>query len=78
MKKDYRFTVEGQSPFPLDMLRYDACWPAANSDVEEIRLSLLSDTHIEAPLRVALISRSKPTHLRWAAFGWQVIEGYRL
>lgn len=38
-----RFKVQGRSNFPLDMLRYDACYPASNSNpdaVSEIGLSL--------------------------------------
>ena len=28
------------APFPLDMLRYDGCWPASSEDVAKIALTL--------------------------------------
>jgi hypothetical protein len=30
------FTVTGSMSFPLDMLRYDACWPSSQDDVGEL------------------------------------------
>lgn len=71
------FVVEGNGPFPIDMLRYDACYPASVDDAEKIV------THLEfhAPYRVTLrhvISKgenplAKPTRGRWASFGWAVV-----
>ncbi len=69
------FTVEGSGEFPLDMLRYDKCWPMRCIDVDKI----------EQPLggwstrRVRLVThvrtgQSWPTIDRWRSFGWRVIE----
>jgi len=63
--------VTGSGPFPLDMLRYDSCWPARPEDV----IALLSKEQ-----RTVLIARWscsktggwKPA--RWQSFGWTLEE----
>lgn len=84
------FTVEAprKERFPLDMLRYDACYPATSIDVEQINSSLyhahtgLVADEKQGPIRVALTRTGStkraaaPTPARWASFGWQVIESY--
>ena len=70
MKKE--FMVEGQGRFPEDMLRYDCCEflsdfdkHVANDSTERRRVQLvLTSSHVQ-----------EPTKLRWASFGWYVIEG---
>lgn len=65
----------GRTSFPIDMLRYDACWPAHEEGSSAIwnpreyrgddgrtRVELLSD------------SPTPPTQARWASFGWRVIS----
>lgn len=38
MARTYHFTVEGRGSFPVDMLRYDCCWPRRESeDVPEVQ-----------------------------------------
>ena len=77
------FEVEGTVDFPLDMLRYDACWPARGEDAgtiartfdRECRLSARRD---DAPFRVRLRRSApgkecEPTVERWRSFGWDVI-----
>lgn len=66
-----RFTVTGTGRFPLDMLRYDSCWPATQTDVHN-----MSD-HGHAvmgrcPSTIALETHGEPTSDRWASFGWEV------
>lgn len=80
-----RFTVEGVNPtsFPLDMLRYDACFPFDQESVAAISRSFDASQRVEAhrerkPITVTLmmVSRSglaMPTKDRWASFGWRVI-----
>lgn len=64
--KLYRFTVSGTSPFPEDMLRYDACWPASQSDVPLPR-RFTGEMH-----HVRLLGIHQPTEGRWRSFGWTV------
>lgn len=62
------YTVSGSGMFPIDMLRYDAAWPATSADVPLICSG-------NRGLRVVRIrSAQKPTVGRWASFGWTVIE----
>ena len=69
-----KFVVEGRGHFPIDMLRYDACWPRTQEDV-----TALNDYWSEKPRRVVLSSAHKlkgyrPTSTRWSSFGWTVVE----
>lgn len=61
-----KFTVEGSRNFPLDMLRYDACYPATSEDA--IKLAAMEAR------KITLISTmiAEPTAGRWNSFGWQV------
>jgi hypothetical protein len=74
----YRFTVQGVQSFPLDMLRYDGCYPATPEGVEAIAASLSNDSRYEDGHRkiykVKLLSNLPPTEGRWASFSWYVIE----
>jgi hypothetical protein len=68
---EVRFVVEGAGDFPMDMLRYDTCFPATEDDAR--RAALQNGTR-----QVTVIGRSLagrvPTEGRWASFGWKVIE----
>lgn len=65
MAKIYEFTVEGRGPFPLDMLRYDSCWPASRDAVVN-----MEDTRDMRQVR--LRSYNQPTLARWNSFCWGV------
>ena len=67
------FRVRGKGPFPLDMLRYDQCWPHTPLDVEN-----MNETHE----RDIVIAKAHPyrtggnlTVERWNSFGWAVHLG---
>ncbi len=75
--------VEGSGTFPVDMLRYECCVPATESDANSIQ-------HHEEK-RVVKLFRFTPTSSlmdgpatrtgreRWASFGWRVLpirEGF--
>ncbi len=60
-----KFAVRGRGRFPVDMLRYDRCWPVENAnniiDHEGLR-------------EVTLVSNERYiTPGRWASFGWTVV-----
>jgi hypothetical protein len=69
------FTVENPNgfPFPIDMLRYDACYPRTEQDAGlmtetfDIRVSSK-----ERRVKVELTSTNpfSPTEDRWKSFGW--------
>ncbi len=68
------FTVKGWGAFPLDMLRYDSCWPATAADSERIRSSFRGHLTSSPPQEIRLVSASASpiTVDRWASFGWSV------
>lgn len=71
------FIVEGDGRFPIDMLRYDACWPCEERDSHAIHASVDDHDH---PRRAILLKTrwpSAPTVGRWQSHGWivTVIDG---
>jgi hypothetical protein len=70
------FAVEGVGEFPIDMLRYDQCWPITPLDAAKIADSYQSvNTKGYARRRVALCSANhKITPERWASCGWRVVQ----
>lgn len=79
------FTVQGngreassnQRYFPLDMLRYDTCWPMRPDDVSKLTSDpLVGDEVREVTLMT--MRRTKGEHAvtidRWLSFGWPVVD----
>jgi hypothetical protein len=66
-----KFKVEGSGEFPVDMLRYDTCFPLTENDAHVIALQ-------RGTRQVTLVRRSlvptEPTAGRWQSFGWRIIE----
>lgn len=71
------FEVSGKHDFPFDMLRYDLCWPATESDANEIAANASPFTSLpRAQYSIKLKGLKPPTPGRWASFGWKVyIDG---
>jgi len=73
------FIVTGRTHFPVDMLRYDSCWPRSSEAATEISFSLSDDgcrtfhkielTHIGHGIEGKMW---RPTYKRWESFGWKV------
>ncbi len=74
-KKICIFTVQGAYQFPIDMLRYDCCYPQQQKDIVTIERSL-ANAEQASPFKVTLASQliHNPTKDRWASFGWQVTD----
>ncbi len=64
--------------FPLDMLRYDGCWPESEKDAGLIRDTMEPGGTKITPLMVKVRARKsihwEPTAARWESFGWRVIR----
>lgn len=63
----------GVQPFPLDMLRYDACWPTSQEDTVRLRSSRHGvELAVRDGLRGVTVStwRKEFTEARWNSFGW--------
>lgn len=73
----YVITVEGESAFPIDMLRYDRCTPHTEQDSASIGCHPDGET-----VRVDVAHQSRgpwsPTVARWESFGWRVRELRRM
>jgi len=70
------FVVTGVGYFPLDMLRYDYCYPADDSAVKNIVVKGYYEIE-ERSVRLARTVEGKdiqPTTGRWLSFGWQVSD----
>lgn len=67
------FQVKGVGIFPVDMLRYDECWPATSDDATELACNLSGDDPL-ATWTIELMSAKKPTVNRWKSFGW-IVKG---
>ena len=66
----YEYFVTGRGDFPLDMLRFDACWPATGEDAARLDVSFL--TMKREPRSIRMRSYRAPTVDRWSSFGWSV------
>lgn len=80
MKYRQTFVVTGKSNFPLDMLRYDHCWPDTSEDAVKIGtddpaiwahpdsgvMAVFLSRHVSSP-------KDLPTEGRWNSFGWKII-----
>ena len=59
--------VSGFGPFPVDMLRYDACWPSSGRDA-----AALADTFSQKgawSINVTRANTAPFTNGRWESFG---------
>jgi hypothetical protein len=73
--KRWEFTVTGRGRFPLDMLRYDTCYPVGSDSVSRIEAKTIFERLSRANVEVRLRSDLKmPTVDRWKSFGWLVID----
>lgn len=68
----YRFKVKVHLPFPIDMLRYDECFPASQDDSAKMS----SDSGVKEISLIHYHSSKywNPTILRWRSFTCEVIE----
>lgn len=60
--------------FPIDMLRYDCCWPSTESDAQLIQNNN-QDYQRQAITVTKRAVNSKPfSYERWESFGWYYVE----
>jgi hypothetical protein len=74
-----RWEVEGSMSFPVDMLRYDSCFPF--SETESYKIIKCMEGNNRGPVRV-IVHRyrssgmsKEPNAQRWQSFGWKIVEG---
>jgi hypothetical protein len=71
MKYSQRFFVMGKGSFPVDMLRYDQCFPASQDAAVSLDSEIPGNRSIELR-RYVSDKTTVPTTGRWASFGWTV------
>ena len=79
MAKMYRqeFEVSGGFSFPVDMLRYDCCFPADETQSAIINRSFEGERGAPLTVRLARYTRNDfapITPERWQSFGWKVTK----
>ena len=62
------FVVRGGGNFPIDMLRYDSCYPKSERDSGLIESEGRREVTLESAGRFA------PSHGRWESFLWRVVK----
>lgn len=72
MKYIQTFVVQGSLPFPVDMLRYDSCYPKTTEDAMQIVSRDLLGTKTVTLQRQVDYKKDQPTVDRWRSFGWLV------
>ncbi len=70
----HTFTVEGKGHFPIDMLRYDECFPNDQNSAAAIANSQWGDGNVKIHLAAWQPKRWKPTEKRWESFLWKIIQ----
>lgn len=70
-----KFTVTGRVGFPIDMLRYDACYPATEADSGLIYKTLEGGNTEAVSVDLHMDHRTRgPTDGRWESFLWKVTD----
>lgn len=75
------FEVRGRYPFPIDMLRYDGCFPIREAE-DSGGIARSIEQHgrgedMEKPIRLGRYVERRsdlPTAHRWRSFGWLVLR----
>lgn len=68
--------IQGHGSFPIDMLRYDSCYPDSSEDASKIHDSLEKFESKTIRVRRLVDSKKKMwTFDRWKSFGWTFVEG---
>jgi hypothetical protein len=77
----HRFQVTGFGSFPLDMLRYDGCYPATSEDAgliqEHLDRNISMADRDKTPITLTHINgqaKWAPTAGRWESFLWKVVR----
>ena len=70
----YVFEVAGSGPFPVDMLRYDCCWPAR--EMEDSYNGLVPTYEEQVKRRTVRLCtiNARPRRERWHSFGWAIVK----
>ena len=69
------FVVNGRGAFPVDMLRYDHCYPETQADVDRAFCERGERVvHLVSRCGGKYAAEQVPTEGRWGSFTWHVIS----
>lgn len=68
----FTYYVTGSGAFPVDMLRYDAAWPASSEDAAIMGIDEFVSRDRNRRRSIKLHSYREPTVDRWSSFVWSV------
>jgi hypothetical protein len=69
----HTFKVTGRGQFPIDMLRYDGCYPKTGEDAAKIEASFRDPgTEITVSLERFGEKTWAPERARWSSFLWRM------
>ncbi len=69
------FVVNGSGSFPVDMLRYDCCYPESQADVQRAFCERGERVvHLVSQCGEKRHAEQIPTDDRWESFTWRVIS----
>lgn len=71
-KFQVEFTVVGWGEFPIDMLRYDGCFPLTEKDTAAMAEQGTREVTLNKTLNRHHATNWSPTAGRWESFGWVV------
>lgn len=74
--KHFTYTVKAQREmsFPVDMLRYDTCWPSTGDQAVLLTSVIIPErSRLKGIVRITLTGTQRPTSARWKSFGWDVV-----
>lgn len=70
---------DSSEEFPIDMLRYDSCFPLTEDDSHMIERAVRGDSDPRAPILLARRFADsydakdwRPSTDRWESFGWRI------
>lgn len=81
MKYLHEATFKGRGYFPVDMLRYDSCWPATQEDASHLVIDIRVKDDTVITVRRWSDKRGSAeawTPKRWESFGWKLVSAINL
>jgi hypothetical protein len=70
-KIKYEYFVSGKGEFPIDMLRFDCCWPRDSEDAHKMIIPFGEPERAKVR-SIRMCSYYPPTIARWQSFLWSV------
>ncbi len=83
LKYEHFAIIRGNGPFPIDMLRYDSCYPLREKDagkIESVSNPMIGDNdpwEIRVHKHTELARHARWTPERWVSFGCTLEEDER-